>query len=134
MPFTDEQRKRWAALSPEQKKIESLEQDLALQKFATEQYKEQLKNCEEAYAEREQELLDLLKYTTSHKPDERPPVEYDYGCFTQSVTVIAKTQYGWWAAFLQAYEDDEYEPQWKMAGPDGYDLNDVIEWRYLWPL
>jgi len=136
MPFTDEQRKRWATLSPEQKRIESLEQDLALQKFTTGQYKEQLKNCEEAYAEREQELLDLLKYTTPHKPDEHPPIKEEYSSFTRSIHVLAKTKYSWRMAYLQVYtgEDCKMKPEWRIAGREGFSLDGVLEWRYLWPL
>jgi len=58
----------------------------------------------------------------------RPPVDEDYLAFTHSIEVLVTDGKKIWAGYLCVWEDDEYEAQWKMQGPDGWNLEGITHW------
>jgi hypothetical protein len=62
---------------------------------------------------------------------QRPPIGEGYGCFFHSIDVLFTDGVNQWVGYLQTWEDDEYEPTWKMKGPDGWDVKNVTHWSPL---
>jgi hypothetical protein len=63
--------------------------------------------------------------------DQRPPIIEDYGCFFHSIDVLFTDGVDQWVGYLQTWEDEEYEPMWKMKGPDGWGVKNVTHWMIL---
>jgi hypothetical protein len=63
--------------------------------------------------------------------DQRPPVKEDYGDSFHSEEVLFTDGKRRWSGYLQTWADEEYEPTWKMAGPDGYNVENVTHWMPL---
>ena len=63
--------------------------------------------------------------------DNRPPIGEDFGCFFHSVDVLFTNGKYQWVGYLQTWEEEEYEPIWKMKGPDGWDVKNVTHWMPL---
>ena len=64
-------------------------------------------------------------------PEFKPEPEEDYSAFTHSKRVMVfdgkKIQIG----YLQKWDENEYEENWKQDGPDGYFIEGVTHWADL---
>ena len=75
--------------------------------------------------------LDAATYSAWVPVDQRPPIGEDFGCFLHSIDVLFTDGGNQWVGSLQTWEGEEYEPQWKMKGPDGWDVKNVTHWMPL---
>ena len=63
--------------------------------------------------------------------DELPKPEEDYISFTHSRDVLVYDGKQVRIGHLQVWEDNEYPPQWRESGRDGYEINGVTHWMPL---
>ena len=62
-----------------------------------------------------------------------PPDGEDYFAWIESISVLVKTKDGYiYYGYLQT-DIEEQTYKWKLCGPDGYIIDDVIEWAYATP-
>jgi hypothetical protein len=66
--------------------------------------------------------------------DQRPQIEEEFGGVSRSIDVIFTDGKEQWIGYMETWENDEYEPTWKMKGPDGWDVENVTHWMPLPPL
>lgn len=61
-----------------------------------------------------------------------PPILEDFGDFTQSISVITFNQVTkkMCSGYLISWKDPSINPEWKMEGPDGLDLEGVSHWSF----
>lgn len=64
-------------------------------------------------------------------PEHIPPVDEDFYAFTYSKPVLVYNGKEIDFGYLQIWEGDEYEPQWRQNNRDGWDIKNVTHWAYL---
>jgi hypothetical protein len=80
------------------------------------------------------DLRDRLEIDTWIDAELEKPLRYErYGdCWRSNTVLIAdakeqKMYIGYW----ESWEDNQYTPQWKTEGRDGYQISGVTHWRPL---
>jgi hypothetical protein len=65
--------------------------------------------------------------------DNLPPDSVDYFAWMESIPVLVKDKDGdIYYGYLQT-DIEEKTYKWKLCGPDGYEIENVIEWAYATP-
>ena len=72
-----------------------------------------------------------MRYTEWTSSIERPHVAENFGNFSHSIDVLITDGRIMFVGYLETWEDDEYPPQWKQKGKDGYDANGITHWMIL---
>ena len=65
---------------------------------------------------------------------EKPPRQECFGEFWHSTPVLVTDGKRQWVGYWQSWDEEEYTPEWKMAGPDGWQIKIVTHWMPLPPL
>lgn len=63
--------------------------------------------------------------------EQLPAVAEDYMAFTHSKEVLFTNGKRIFLGYCQQWEEDEYPLQWKVQGPDGYEIDNVTHWMAL---
>lgn len=72
-----------------------------------------------------------MEWTKITKGGVRPLLTTDYDSFTRSEDILITDGKKIWVGYFQVWDDEISMEEWKMSGPDGYEIVRPTHWARL---